>query len=143
MIELKNYLYRICKLTYWHCAIDEHQGVEFAGRRDAYVKFVVKGVREGYRKDLIMWSSKGIREFGWRGKNVQIISFLAMLVIFVCVIGCTGAEPTGYCLYKDEMILMSAGLMLALMGMKVVTRNKFKRKLDKKIQQLERQEKQE
>jgi hypothetical protein len=40
------------------------------------------------------------------------------------------------CVYKDEMILGSAALMMALMGMKVATRNKYKKKLDKKIAEL-------
>lgn len=89
-----------------------------------------------------MCSQKGVREFGLRGKGFQVVSFLAMLLIFLSVIGCTGSNPTGYCVYKDEMILGSSAVMLGLMGMKVVSRNKYKRKLDRKIAQLEKQEKQ-
>jgi len=35
-------------------------------------------------------------------------------------------------------MLASAAIMMGLMGMRVATRNKFKKKLDKKIAQLEK-----
>ena len=74
-----------------------------------------------------------------RGKSFQILSFLAMLLIFVAIISCPSGAESGMCFYKDEMILGSAALMMALMGMKVVTRNKYKKKLDRKIAELEKE----
>ena len=56
-----------------------------------------------------------------------------MLLIFVAVISCSKDNTEGVCAYRDEMILGSAAVMMGLMGMKLVNRNKMKKKLDKKI----------
>lgn len=37
------------------------------------------------------------------------------------------------CVYKDQMILGGAAIMIGLLGMRMVKRNKFKKKLDSKI----------
>mgnify|MGYP006888956755 CR=1 FL=1 len=68
-----------------------------------------------------------------RGKGLQVLSFVAMLLIFVAVISCSKDNTEGVCAYRDEMILGSAAVMMGLMGMKLVNRNKMKKKLDKKI----------
>ena len=68
-----------------------------------------------------------------RGKGLQVLSFVAMLLIFVAVISCSKNNTEGVCAYRDEMILGSAAVMMGLMGMKLVNRNKMKKKLDKKI----------
>lgn len=71
---------------------------------------------------------------------MQILSFLAMLVIFVAVVVCPSGASEGYCAYRDEMMVGGAGLMMALMGVKVVNRGKYKKKLDRKIAELEKEE---
>lgn len=61
-----------------------------------------------------------------------------MLIIFITLVGCHGESDLAICSYKDEVMLASAAIMMGLMGMRVATRNKFKKKLDKKIAQLEK-----
>lgn len=82
---------------------------------------------------MVFVSHKGVREFALRGKGLQIISFLAMLTIFIAIISCPSTSETGMCVYKDQMILGGAAIMIGLLGMRMVKRNKFKKKLDSKI----------
>jgi hypothetical protein len=56
-----------------------------------------------------------------------------MLVIFLAVISCTGDEQEGFCVYKNEMMIGGAAVMMGLMGLRVATRASNKRKLEQKL----------
>ena len=49
---------------------------------------------------------------------MQIISFLAMLVIFYSVVACEAGSTEGICAYRQEMTMGGAGIMLALIGLR-------------------------
>lgn len=74
-----------------------------------------------------------------KGKGVQIISFLTMLVIFISVISCPSESEEGICSYKNEMILGSAAIMMGIMGMRFMSKGKDKKRLEKRIKELEKQ----
>lgn len=115
--------------SYWHCGIDDHNHVGVSSRIGPYLKIRVKGVREKYDKDIVVFSHKGKRDFILKGKAMQILSFFAMLVIFISVISCGDEDVEGVCVYKNEMMIGGAAIMMGLMGMRVVNRNKNKKKL--------------
>ncbi len=99
--EIKHYISRISKDAYWHCAIDNHDQINVSSKNSLYLKLRIKGVREKYDKDFIIFSQKGVREFALKGKGVQIISFLAMLVIFIAIVSCPSNSDTGFCSHKN------------------------------------------
>lgn len=57
--ELKHYVSKISKDSYWHCAIDNHGSIDVSSRMNIYMRFRIKGVREKYDKDLIVFSHQG------------------------------------------------------------------------------------
>jgi hypothetical protein len=57
---------------------------------------------------------------------MQIISFIAMAMIFVSVVGCSPGETEGICQYRDQTMVGGAGLMMALFGLKIAERKKKK-----------------
>lgn len=63
-----------------------------------------------------------------------------MLLIFIAVISCPSESEEGICAHKNEMILVGAAIMMGLMGMRFMSRNKNKQKLDRRIQELEKQQ---
>lgn len=65
----------------------------------------------------------------FKGKGIQIISFLAMLLIFISVISCPNDNQEGICIYKNEIILASAAIMMAIMGSRFMSRNKDKKRI--------------
>ena len=79
---------RTSKASYWHCLLDNHGAVDVSTRGSVYLRVRVKGVREKYDKDLILVSKQGQRELVFKDKKMQVMSFLAMLVIFVAVVQC-------------------------------------------------------
>jgi len=88
LTELKHFVSRISKFSYWHCAFDNHSSIDVTSKDSQYLRIRIKGVREKYDKDLIIFSKQGKKEFLLKGKSVQIISFMAMLIIFLAVITC-------------------------------------------------------
>lgn len=133
MSEIKNYVSRISKQSYWHCVLDDHGSVDVSTRGTTYMKFRIKGVREKYDKDFVLFSKQGQREFMLRGKKMQILSFLAMLMIFVAVIQCPDESTEGMCLYKNQMMMGGAAIMMGLMGMRVANRNKSKKRMEEHV----------
>lgn len=57
---------------------------------------------------------------------MQLISFIAMAMIFVSVVGCSPNETEGICQYRDQTMVGGAGLMMALFGLKIANRKKKK-----------------
>ena len=102
-----------------------------------YLRVRVKGVREKYDKDLILVSKQGQRELVFKDKKMQVMSFLAMLVIFVAVVQCPEDSSEGGCAYRNELMMVGAAIMMALMGMRVASRNKHKKKITDQIHRAE------
>lgn len=88
MSELKHYASRVSKVSYWHCAIDNHNSVDVSTRGALYMRLRVTGVRDRYDKDILLVSKQGHREFMLKGKYMQVMSFLGMLLIFIAVMQC-------------------------------------------------------
>lgn len=90
MKELKNYTTRYAKTMYWHCCIDQYKKIDVSSRSGPLLKLRIKGVNEKYDKTIILFSHQGKRDFflSLQGKKLNIISFLAMLLIFVAVLSC-------------------------------------------------------
>lgn len=88
MKELKNIISRLSTTSYWHCGIDDHNCLGVSSKIGPYLKFRVKGVKEKYDKDIIVFSHQGKRDFILKGKSMHILSFVAMLIIFLAVISC-------------------------------------------------------
>lgn len=126
--ELKNYISRVSSESYWHLAIDNHKSVEVSSK-SLYLRVRITGVKDKYDKDLIIFSKKGKKELMFKGKGIQIISFLAMLLIFISVISCPNDNQEGICIYKNEIILASAAIMMAIMGSRYMSRNKDKKRI--------------
>lgn len=59
-------------------------------------------------------------------KWMQIISFIAMVLIFVSVVSCSPDDKEGVCQYRDQSMVGGAGLMMALFGLKIAQRKKKK-----------------
>lgn len=59
-------------------------------------------------------------------KWMQVISFIAMVMIFVSVVSCSSGETKGICQYRDQAMVGGAGLMMALFGLKIAQRKKKK-----------------
>ena len=57
---------------------------------------------------------------------MQLISFIAMVMIFVSVVTCSPEDTEGVCQYRDEAMVGGAGLMMALFGLKIAQRKKKK-----------------
>lgn len=57
---------------------------------------------------------------------MQVISFIAMVMIFVSVVSCSSGETEGICQYRDQAMVGGAGLMMALFGLKIAQRKKKK-----------------
>ena len=57
---------------------------------------------------------------------MQVISFIAMVMIFVSVVSCSSGETDGICQYRDQAMVGGAGLMMALFGLKIAQRKKKK-----------------
>jgi hypothetical protein len=59
---------------------------------------------------------------------MQVVSFLAMVLIFYAVVACpSGGATEGICQYKSEMTLGGAGMMLALLGLRFGQKAKKKK----------------
>lgn len=43
--ELKHYVSKISKESYWHCAIDNHNAVDVSSRKSIYMRLRIKGVK--------------------------------------------------------------------------------------------------
>ena len=56
-----------------------------------------------------------------------------MVMIFMAVISCSGDETEGICSYRDQMLIGGAAVMMGLMGVRVATRAKNKRNIEKKL----------
>ena len=85
---MKHLASRTSKGSYWHCVLDNHGAMDVSTRGSAYLRLRVKGVREKYDKDLVLVSKQGQRELVFRDKKMQVMSFVAMLIIFVAVVQC-------------------------------------------------------
>jgi len=57
---------------------------------------------------------------------MQLISFIAMVLIFLSVVTCSPSDTEGVCQYRDEAMVGGAGLMMALFGLKIAQRKKNK-----------------
>jgi hypothetical protein len=88
LTELKHYVSRISRDSYWHCGLDNHGSLEVSAKDNLYIKMRIKGVRDQYDKDLIVFSRQGKKEFSLKGKGLQVVSFIAMLIIFLTVMNC-------------------------------------------------------
>lgn len=44
LTEIKHYVSRISKESYWHCAIDDHNCVDVSARDNMYLRLRVRGV---------------------------------------------------------------------------------------------------
>ena len=53
-----------------------------------------------------------------KNKWMQIVSFVAMLVIFYAVVACDSSNTEGICAFRQEMTMGGAGIMLALIGLR-------------------------
>jgi hypothetical protein len=54
-----------------------------------------------------------------KNKWMQIVSFLAMILIFYAVVACpSSGSAEGICQYRSEMTMGGAGMMLALLGLR-------------------------
>lgn len=135
MTELKHFATRVSKASYWHCVMDSHNGVDVSSRGNLYIRVRVRGVREKYDKDILLFSKQGQRQFMLRDKKTQILSFFAMLIIFVTVIQCPEDSSEGVCVYRNELMMLGAAIMMGLMGMRVAARNKAKKKMDDQVKQ--------
>lgn len=49
-----------------------------------------------------------------------------MVMIFVSVVSCNPNETEGICQYRDQTMVVGAGLMMALFGLKLANRKKKK-----------------
>ena len=62
---------------------------------------------------------------------MQVVGFIAMLVIFYAVVACPStADPEGICRYKQELTLTGAMVMLSLIGVRYGQKSKKKRKAE-------------
>ncbi len=59
--EIKHYVSRVSKESYWHCAIDDHSHVDVASQKGIYLRLRITGVKDKYDKDIILFSQKGVR----------------------------------------------------------------------------------
>ena len=99
-------------------------------------KINISGIKGDYNKCLLVFSCKGERDNvlkyilgNFRAiskKWMQLISFLAMVLIFVSVVTCSPGDTEGVCRYRDEAMIGGAGLMMALFGLKIAQRKKNK-----------------
>jgi hypothetical protein len=95
------------------------------------VEIRLSGVKEGYDKTLLLFSYKGMRD-SWfltaKSKWMQVLSFIGMLVIFYAIVACPSDATEGICVYKQEMTLSGAGIMMALMGIRFTQKGNKKKK---------------
>ncbi len=49
---------------------------------------------------------------------MQILSFVAMIIIFYSIVACNADSTEGICAYRQELTLSGAGIMLALIGLR-------------------------
>lgn len=135
--ELKHMASRISKASYWHCLLDNHGAMDVSSRGTIYLRLRIKGVKEKYDKDFILVSKQGQRELMLKDKKMQIMSFVAMLIIFIAVIMCPEDSCEGMCVYRNEMMMLGAAIMMGLMGMRVASRNQNKKKITEQIKRAE------
>jgi hypothetical protein len=88
LTELKYFVSRESRYSYWHCLLDSHKFVDVSAKNNLYLRVRIKGVREGYDKDLVVFSKQGKKEWTVKGKSLQVVSFIAMLIIFLAVMNC-------------------------------------------------------
>jgi len=60
---------------------------------------------------------------------MQLLSFIGMVIIFYAMVACNGEDPQGLCVYKQEMTIGGAGIMLALLGIRFANKNKNKKRM--------------
>jgi len=60
---------------------------------------------------------------------MQVMSFIAMILVFYAVVACPSSATEGLCVYKQEMTLCGAGIMMALMGVRLSQKSSKKKKL--------------
>ena len=133
--ELKHYVSRSSRLSYWHCAFDDHLDIDATSRKTLYLRLRIKGAKDKYDKDFIIFSHQGKRDSFFRGKKIQVVSFLAMLMIFVTIISCSGDDKEGICYHRDTLLVIGAAIMMGLMGLRVATRAKNKKAVEKKLKE--------
>ena len=88
--ELKHFVSKSSKVSYWHCVFDTHFDIDVSSRQKLYLRIRIKGAKDKYDRDLIIFSHQGKRDHFFRGKKLQIVSFLAMLMIFIAMVTCSG-----------------------------------------------------
>lgn len=103
---VKHYVSKVSRLSYWHCAIDDTGKLQVSRFQEAQSRIVlnITGVKQNYDKQLVIFSLKGTKGNildVMKNKWLQVISFFAMLLIFVAAVGCESQDTTGMCLYKN------------------------------------------
>ena len=59
------------------------------------------------------------------------MSFIAMLVIFYFITSCEADSQEGVCFYRNEVTMMAAGTMFALIGLRYMKDKKVNKKKGK------------
>ena len=62
---------------------------------------------------------------------MQLVSFIAMAIIFYSITVCSGGNDEGICAYRQEMSMLGTATMLTLIGLRYV-KDKKKNKANKK-----------
>lgn len=90
-------------------------------------------MKEGYDQTILLFAYQGQRnDFFVTAKNkwMQLVSFIAMFMVFYSVTACSADSQEGICQYRQQMSMVGTMAMLGLMGLRFV-KDKQKNKKNK------------
>ena len=125
---------KISSHQYWHAILDDsnHCHVTHQGKFQNFLRVRISGIKDGYDKTVLLFSYQGKRDnliTQAKSKWMQIVGFVAMLVIFFSVVACPATDdPEGICVYKQELTLGGTMIMLAMIGVRYNQKSKNKKK---------------
>lgn len=104
----------------WHVSPKSTFQESKVATKSVFCYFLVKA------KEITSWRMNQVYFRSISKKWMQLISFIAMVLIFLSVVTCSPSDTEGVCQYRDEAMVGGAGLMMALFGLKIAQRKKNK-----------------